>query len=513
MPMWSLVQKNKKIILFCGLLLLAIMPVLVGIFHGGFFLTDDGNWMVVRLSAFYEALRQGQFPVRFLPRLANGFGYPVADFLYPLFLYIGAAIHIFHIPYSMTIKLLFGLSLFAGAIGSFLWLRVRFGNSAGFVGALVYTLFPYHLWDITKRGSLGEVLAFGVVPFIFWQIEKGSIALAGIFIALLILAHNTLALLFLPVIVCYIILLRKFRLGLYAILLGLGLSIFFWFPALYDKQFTVFDTTIVSQFSQYFLSGNLYSLAGVISFFIFVLAFISLYKKIDKSAVFFWLIGLLSVILAMPLSTTIWRILPLNTYVQFPFRFLSITTLCMGFLSAFIVSTLKSKKVILTISLIVILYFFSWQYMLPTGYQYYEDTFYSTNQDSTTVHNEYTPIWVKQLPTTSPQKIAVSNGIVENVVDRGSFVTADTVSSSSGTVRIAVVYFPGWQAKVDSEKVSIRHDSTTGSITFPVTKGRHSITVSFGETPQRWIADSISLLSVIIVFAMLFIPKISKRKK
>jgi uncharacterized membrane protein YfhO len=123
------------------------------------------------------------------------------------------------------------------------------------------------------------------------------------------------------------------------------------------------------------------------------------------------------------------------------------------------------------------------------------------------------PIWVQQFPITTSQKVGVANGMVNNILDKGSTITADTISSSSGNVRVAVVYFPGWQAKVDGRKVSIDPDSTNGLITFPITKGRHSITVYFGETLQRWIADGISLLSVIIVFTMLFIPKISRRKK
>lgn len=259
----------KKTLLLLGLLSLVILPVFVSILHPGFLSTDDGNWMVIRLSAFYEALRQGQFPVRFLPRLNNGFGYPVADFLYPLFLYIGSLFRIFHLPFVMIIKLLFSLSLISGAFGIFLWLKNKFGNIAAFAGAAVYTLFPYHIWDITKRGSLGEVIALGIVPFIFWQADLGSIVFTGLGIGLLILAHNTLALLFLPLIIVYMLLQKKYKQTFSSVLLGLGLSSFFWIPALYDQQFTVFGKTIVSNFSQYFLTVNQYGLVGIISVSIF----------------------------------------------------------------------------------------------------------------------------------------------------------------------------------------------------------------------------------------------------
>ncbi|MBP6882412.1 MAG: hypothetical protein KBC15_02540, partial [Candidatus Levybacteria bacterium] len=54
--------------------------------------SDDGGWMVIRLAAFYDALRDGQIPVRWVNTLNFGYGYPVTHFLYPAFLYIGAPI-------------------------------------------------------------------------------------------------------------------------------------------------------------------------------------------------------------------------------------------------------------------------------------------------------------------------------------------------------------------------------------------------------------------------------------
>ncbi len=81
-----------KKILFPILVVVLAFPAVIALFHSGFFLTDDGNSMIIRFSAFYDAIRHGQFPVRFLPRLNFEYGYPVADFLYPLFLYIGVPI-------------------------------------------------------------------------------------------------------------------------------------------------------------------------------------------------------------------------------------------------------------------------------------------------------------------------------------------------------------------------------------------------------------------------------------
>lgn len=505
----------KKTLFFLGLLSIAIIPAFIGIFHPGFFVTDDGNWMVIRLSAFYEAMRQGQFPVRFLPRLNNGFGYPVADFLYPLFLYIGSFIHLFHITFVETVKLLFGLSLFGGAVGTFLWFRKNFGNLAGFVGALIYTLFPYHIWDITKRGSLGEVLALGVVPYIFWQIDRKNIIFSSVGIALLILAHNSLALVFLPVIIGYFILKSEYKNGFINIFLGLGLSAFFWFPALFDKQFTVFDTRVVSNYSQYFLINNLYPLIGTVSFIILIFSLFLVFKYKEKKSAFFLVLMLVSITLTLPISNDVWQILPLGKYVQFPFRFLSLTTLSAAFLSAYTIKSWDKRHIfILSGLLIIFIYISSWQYLFPKEYNYYPDTFYSTNQDSTTVQNEYMPIWAKKMPAEPHPKVTVSNGIIRNSVDKGSSIDFDVQALQSSVVTVAIAYFPGWKATVDGKEVDIRQQTTTGFINLSVSNGNHHVQIEFSETAPRMIADIISLFSAVILIVMVFLPMVRlKRKK
>src|SRR3990167_1912376 len=89
-------------------ILVASMIVLWPLARLGFFVSDDGEWMIIRLSAFYQSLAEGQFPVRFLGRLNHSYGYPVANFLYPGFLYIGSVIHRIGFSFVDSIKLILG---------------------------------------------------------------------------------------------------------------------------------------------------------------------------------------------------------------------------------------------------------------------------------------------------------------------------------------------------------------------------------------------------------------------
>jgi hypothetical protein len=233
------------------ILILFILPLLLPIFHQGMMVTDDGNWNIIRLSDFHQSLRDGQFPVRWGMRLNHEFGYPVFDFLYPGVYYLGEIFHVIKINTVNSTKILFGLSFLFSGISTFLWLKNKFSKMAAVAGALLYCYFPYHLYDVYSRGSLGEALALMFVPLILYALDRKKIILGSIGYAFLILTHNTLALLFTPLLLLYTFLLtgaaeisshcEEPRGGatkqsthvyplhkLLVFLLGLGLSAFFW---------------------------------------------------------------------------------------------------------------------------------------------------------------------------------------------------------------------------------------------------------------------------------------------
>ncbi len=515
-------MKKRSNLIFLTLAVLLTLPALWGILHPGFFLSDDGNWMVIRFSAFYEELRNGQFPVRFLGRLNYGYGYPVADFLYPLFMYIGVPIHAIGFSFVSTIKIIFAASLVLSSVFSFLYFRRFFDNLSSLVGSLAYTFFPYHLWDIYKRGSVGEVLALAIVPFIFWQLERKSLIWSSIGIALLIPAHNTIAVIFLPVVILYMaldILIAKDKINLLyqnttEVILGLSLSAFFWVPAIYDLQYTVFSKTQVSNWGKYFSDFNL---VGLSTTFIIglTLALIFMGKmeiKKHRLTVLLFIICVVSIFLSTPISSSLWNILPVS-FIQFPFRFLSLTIFCTSFLAACVVSVLRNRtKVVIAFVILFLIFLSAWPFLIPRDYQYHQDSFYSTNQDSTTVKNEYMPKWVKSLPTNSPNsKVEVISGEEKlNILAvNPNGISIQAYFPMQRTLQINTVYFPGWEVRVDGKIVPIDYNSN-GLIRFNVPSGSHSIVSRFGETQVRLIADAISLSGLFLI-VILFIRKYKKK--
>lgn len=458
--------------------------------------------MIIRFSAFHQALRAGEFPVRFLSRLNYEYGYPVANFLYPGFMYLAEVPKLLGFGFVNSIKIIFGLSMAGSLVFAYLWLRKFFGKLESFVGALFYLYVPYHLYDIYKRGSVGEVLALAIVPFIFWQIERKSLFWTSIGIALLILSHNTLAVLFLPVIIVYFIFrkLSTIYYLLFTVTLGLGVSSFFWLPAIADLQYTVFSQTAVSEWSNYFVNSSLIGIPIIFVFFLTIILFLTNKIALAKHrlTVLFFIIGILSLFFSVELSKPLWNFLPVS-FIQFPFRFLSLTISCGAFLAAVSLSLLaKNLKIIMAVILLLLLGFSARQFISPSLFFDKRDTFYATNEATTTIKNEYMPKWVKALPSARPNaKVENLNGQekINTTIISPKQISFDVYLPTPRTIQVNTVYFPGWMAVVNRKRANIDYNNQQGLIRLNLDKGQNNVKVAFEETPIRLAADLISIIS------------------
>jgi hypothetical protein len=287
--------------------------------------------------------------------------------------------------------------------------------------------------------------------------------------------------------------------------IGLGLSSFFWFPAAYDLRYTVFFKTQVSNWSSYFADFGLIGLSPVfIIFFTFVFLITGKIKK-SKLTVLFLTIGLIAIFFSTSISASLWHVLPVS-FIQFPFRLLSLAILCVSYLSAFVVSALSGKKKIMLVVIIFVLGAFSAaSYLTVNKYQYFPDSFYSTNQDTTTVSNEYMPVWVKQIPVSmSGSKITVIKGqaSIEDLFTNGNKATFSLSSSQSSTLLFNTIYFPGWKVFIDGNEVPLSLSNDRGLIQFDVNKGKHLININFSETPLRLFSDFLSIISLVALFGL-----------
>jgi hypothetical protein len=500
--------KYKFRILLITVSAVLVLPAILPLFHQGFFVSDDGGWMIIRFSAFHQAFRDGQFPVRFLSRLNHGYGYPVANFLYPGFMYLAEPIHLAGFGFIDSIKILIGLSLIGSAIFTYKWLLRLFPLFPALVGALVYLYTPYHLYDLYKRGSIGEVVGLTIVPFIFWQIEKNNFLFSTLGIALLILSHNTLAVLFMPIIFFYWltrVVLAKNVINdgiklVYTMFLALGVSAFFWIPAIFELSLTRFISTQVADWQQYFADPALIGFGSMIVVATTVFTLLR-YKKLKENnttsySLLFIGVGLVSVFMSCNYSRFVWQQLPVS-FIQFPYRFLSLLIPSSAFLAAFFLSQLKSYgKIIFTIVLLVALFINVQPYLRIQGYLPQDESYYATNEDTTTVKNEYMPVWVKDAPI-EHFKNKITGVTVEDSLFSNSQISF--IAKTTGVARFSIIYYPGWKAFVNAKDVEITYKNAQGLIEIPIYIAPSKVELKFTETPLRMFADWLSFLSLLLV--------------
>lgn len=493
----------KKYLPFLIIFLFCI-PLLYPLFKSGFFVTDDANWLIIRLSAFYQALTDGQFPVRWVGRLNNGYGYPVTNFMYPGYLYLSAPMYMLFGAVTAT-KIFLAGTIIASSILMYCWLKTHFNSFAAICGSIIYIYSPYHLFDLYVRGSIGELLALTVVPCILWQIQRKNIVLTALGFTLLILSHNTLALIFLPLLFIYSLSVFKAKTFIVSLFFGLGLSAFFWIPALTELSYTRFSETKISDWSLYFSTSSHF---GISTLVIILLGSIGLtyqlvFKKrnLDLLPVFiFIIIGIITLFFSTSISSFIWPYLP-SQYVQFPFRLLSLVIICISFILAWVVSI--SKKVVnycMVGVLLIIVFLEASVYLKNITYVDNEDGYYTTNMHTTTIHNEYMPKWVTQIPQNYPEhKVVVSEGVIENLTQNNHMTTFRVTSTKVTQVTVHTVYFPGWTVYSDKKKIDAYPQPSTGLITFSVPEGQHTIKIVFERTYIRFVSEMISLISIVIV--------------
>lgn len=486
---------------FLILLLLALIPSVFFLFLPGFFESDDGDWMIIRFSAFYQALADGQFPVRFLGRLNHGYGYPVANFLYPGFMYSAVPIHILGLNFVSTIKAVLVFSMLGTAIFSYFWISRIFDRISAVVGAIVLTYTPYHLFDLYKRGSVGELFSFVWVAFVLWMIETKNTFLIPIGIFLLAISHNTMFLFFTPFLFFYSIIRKSisFKDTFISFVLGISMSSFFIIPAIYELQFTNFASTKVSNISEYFVNFGLIGLSTIFIVALFLFVILKL-KKREPLSILFFMISILSIFLSLNLSEPFWKILPVNL-IQFPFRFLSYLIFGLGFLTAYVIFNLKKQQLIISSIIIILLIFSSYQYVIPKKRVFRDDSFYSTNEATTTVQDEYMPKWVKSRPIERyKNKVEIARGLgeIKNLSYNDSKkITFNVVGDVNSKIRINTIYYPGWKANVNGKKSTIFYDNPNGVMELDLNPGENRVEIIFSETRVRSVSNLISIISLV----------------
>jgi hypothetical protein len=543
--------------------LAVIIPAVSPLFHPRLFRAHDFTH-VARLAELDRTISDGFFPPRWSENLGFGYGMPLFSFYAPLPYYFGQLIHMAGFDYEASVKLLFFVVTYLSFMAMYALSRNFFGRNESILAASLFAYGPYRAVDMYVRGSLGELfgILFIVVSLLAMTklvstnkrawIVLGSLATAG-----LMLSHNLMALIGLPVVFFWglgSIIFQKqrdWRLVfslIISLILGVGLSSYYVIPTLLEKSYTSVDqlTTGGGDYTQHFVylrqlinspfgyGGSIEGIHDGISFEIgkihlgLIIAGAALgllmrkkVKQFRYVLTFSYGITLLSVFLMSARSSFVWSQLPLIHYLQFPWRFLSLTLIFTSFLGGVAASILLLKSKIIgsvliwSIMAVVIVY-----YAPLFQPEYYPDdtsTIYSSDEryireEMSKVIPDYIHPQMSELVMSQEKNIVIakerfsitgdSKPSLQVISDTSQDFLLEAQGSGTATITAQIFDFPGWKWWIDGNQTDYQVGSTlpTMSVTLNLERGREvEVRGRLTETRVRLISNWISLISLVLI--------------
>lgn len=538
----------KKYIAFIFLFVSVCIP-LIGMLQNGLPVTHDGQDHVARIANFYQSLSEGIIIPRWAGNLNWGYGHPILMFLYPFPSYIASLFHVIGFSFVDSTKLVFMLSYIASILTMYLWVRSAWGKRAGVIAGVLYGFAPYRFVDMYVRGAIGEHVAFVFPPLVMFFLYRLAVSgqrvgdRAGVALSLagLILSHNAISLMFIPVFCLYFIYLLLFvtqnRFLFFAFcflssVFGFAMSGFFWVPALFEGKYTLRDIVtkgeMVTRFvpwEWFFYSpwnygqGNeLTKQIGIVHWIgIFSSLYIIVTTRIRRIKLL--LIGSLGVLFCSLFVMTqgselIWNSISLLQKFQFPWRFLTVSVFMSAVIGGISIDYITKRYREWCVYVTIILFlaattFYMWK---PKAFSVKPESFYSGIYESTTDTGESSPIWSVRFMEHPPDtKLGIIEGSVRITEEKRMSTIHEYTVESTGNARLVenTLYFPGWKVYVDGIQTGIQFQDPAyrGLMTFRVQEGEHTIHVLFTDTKLRKVANIISLsgLSIMVIGIIVYV--------
>lgn len=501
--------------------------------------TDDGEWAIIRLAEMKRELKDFQIPPRWSDYLNHGFGYPLFLFTYPLPYYLAAAISFMGAGLITSIKILFVSSALISVIFMFLLGKSIVDEYAGLIAAIFYMVAPYRMVDMYIRGAIGELLSMALFPVMCYTTVKFvaspsllKFVTGAILVGVLITTHNVMALIFFPLwlIFFYInifsykedVIRNTWHRILPMLILGLGLSAYFFVPALLEKKNIVLSSVKLAQVEENFIKpldfiqnsspastevnfnlGWIQIAAVLMSIVSFIIS-----GKIQRAKYQYYFYGLLIFILGLVFLSTspskpLWDITPL-VWLDFPWRLLAPMVFFLSLFTIFLSlhQVLRWIGLLLAAGVIIL----NMKLINPTRAVVRTDSYYATNDATTTSRDELLPIWVKIKPTNrygSKVQPVVGDTQITNLIYDSKSIRFEAYAQTDSRVQINTIYYPGWQFEIDSQASPISYDNPQGLMQLNLPSGKHDVHGKFSETPIRLAADLISLVSLAIIVTLL----------
>jgi hypothetical protein len=524
-----------------------------------------------RTVEFVTGLGSGQLYPRWAPDLGAGYGEPTFNYNAPAIYALSALFHALgtgFIP-SQNLACLFLLCL--AGLGMYVLAHEAFGPRGGLVSAVAYLYAPYLLATLYVRYALADFGAFAFIPFAFWGLYRtstrggyASLLVGALALALLVLSSNSVALLAFPALLLLLgwmvlgpVIQRTaapvkglLSRGLLCLALGLGLSAFFWLPAIAEQGYVHVHRRLEGYLDyhnhfvylrQFFHSpwGYGLSLPGPedgISFalgpvhvlsLVAALPFLRRMGKPSRPArllvPFFVALSLLGAFFASRGSIWLWERLPLLHPLQFPWRTLSLIAPATAFLCGFPFLLLRKGKDKLANGLLwamlAALFLLGFGRTAPRGYLEVDEADFSPVHIAAggieATARQFEPIWVRErppAPPTEPVTLLQGQGRLLSARPSPVHYEINAYITEAARLQVNAFYFPGWTLVVDGVERPLKVHSLHGTIQFDLEPGEHLVQVFFADTPvRRWSTWLSALALVLLLVAPTFVYRLKRQ--
>ncbi|MDW8102631.1 MAG: 6-pyruvoyl-tetrahydropterin synthase-related protein [Anaerolineae bacterium] len=522
--------------------------------------TADGLLHFFRSALWRWSWDEGVLWPRWHTLLYYGYGYPLFNFYAP-FLYITTSTFNLILPDLLTaFKAVLFLSSLNYSLAMYLWAKDIVGREGAIVASAAYTFATYRFRELYFQGNYAQFLAWSLYPWVLfffrrlWE-EPRRLNFTGAVFSLtaLLLCHNISAMLFGPVLVLYLTCVvfvggdsfRFYKNRLPALvgallLAGAGGAIF-WLPALVEQHFTQVYVLTRGFFdvAQHFLRlQELFAPSPPLDYratnppmpfnfgrFHLLLAGIGTLAVFRKGLNAFqrWHLAfamagtLFSSFMMLPPSLPLWRHLPFIAFTEYPSRMYGIAFIFSSLLAGASVLWVRDLPllrlpavIVATVGLIISV--FSYQFprpflplkATPQEFVSYEQ---ANNEPGTTSASEYLSVWtvkVPEAPAIEPGLLrkALVKGEAEILEVKSNFMKFKVDLHEPMVLEVAQFYFPGWQGWLDGTEIPLKPCPESGLICLEAPPGEHIIALAFRDTPVRKFGKFISLLGLLLTFAV-----------
>jgi hypothetical protein len=139
----------------------------------------------------------------------------------------------------------------------------------------------------------------------------------------------------------------------------------------------------------------------------------------------------------------------------------------------------------------------------------------------TTIRYEWLPNTANPRPFTSdtliepqaaPRAIPLEGAALDAaLVERRPTCQTWRVRGTGGSIAFPLLYWPGWEARVDGERVNVWPVEGSGYLALEVPSGEHTIVLRLGRTPVRAVAEGVSLVAAVALLAVAVVRVVNRR--